>query len=509
MALPANVVWAAQPGAQQSFLSVPYEVHEVLFEGTRGGGKTDTLLMDFAREVGTGMGAEWSGYLFKRTNPELRDVKEKIMKFFPRMFPGVKFIKTPYFEVIFPTGEKLMLRHMGVVDDYLDVHGSSVAWIGWEELTNWPTPTLFLKCMSLLRSSHAVAARKKRVRATSNPGGPGHNWVRARYNLPAMRNKIIRGNDLMVARKWMTAKELADDEVKVERLRMAVFSDIRENKIFIEADPDYLDGLKQDAENEAQYRAWVYGDWNIVSGGMFDDVWNQKYHWIKPFPIPPGWRIDRSFDWGESKPFSLGWWAQSDGSDVRLPSGRWAATVPGDLFRINEWYGWNGQPNVGSKLTSTEIAEGALELELRSGIYSRCVAGPADTGIFSGFDGKASIANEMSKPIRRPNGRTYRGITFTEARKGPNSRVPGWAMMRKALRNAIRVDSRPRERPGLFIFDVCEQWARIVPVIPRSTKPGKQDDVDTEAEDHPADETRYRIVNVGSGVTSGLTSGMN
>ena len=288
---------------------------------------------------------------------------------------------------------------------------------------------------------------------------------------------------------------------------MAIFSDIRENKIFMEADPTYLDGLKQDAQSEAQYRAWVYGDWNIVAGGMFDDVWNQRVHWVNPFDIPAGWKIDRSFDYGDTRPFSLGYWAQSDGSDVKVRSGKWAPTVRGDLFRIGEVYGWNGQPNVGCRATSPEIAEMALEFELRNGIYQRCVAGPADTNIFMNYDGKGSIAAEMAKPIRRPNGREYRGITFTAAAKqGQFGRVNGWAMVRKAMKNSLVQNGKPRERPGLFIFSNCEHWARTVPVLPRSEK--NPDDIDTTAEDHPADETRYRIVNVGSGFTVGTTVGV-
>lgn len=492
-----NCIWKAQPGSQQFFFSVPYEVFEVLLEGTRGGGKTDCLIMDFARECGLGFGAEWTGILFKRTNPELEDVKKKIRKFFPQIFPGIRFKESPYFTVIWPGGETLQLRHMGNEDDYWDVHGSSFAWMGWEELSNWPTPVLFLKCMSLVRSAHKEVARRKRVRATTNPGGPGHNWIRERYQLPQKRNTVIYSDDVMIARKWMTSEEVQADAIKTPRLRMAIFSDIRENKVFMEADPGYLDGLKQDANSEAQYRAWVYGDWNIVAGGMLDDVWHQQTHWIKPFDIPSSWKINRSFDWGETKPFSIGWWAESDGCDIKTRSGKYVSTVRGDLFRIGEWYGWNGQPNVGCKMTSTEIAEGALERELRMKIYKRCVAGPADPGIFSGFDGKLSVANEMAMPIRRPNGREYRGITWTPARKGPNSRIPGWKLLRSTFKNAIRIDGKPRERNGIFIFDTCEHFARTMPVLPRDEK--DPDDVDTEAEDHIADETRYRAIEVGSG----------
>lgn len=498
-------VWTAQPGSQQLFFSVPYEIYEILLEGTRGGGKTDCLIMDFSRECGQGFGAEWCGYLFKRTNPELQDVIQKCRKWLPLMFPGVQFKAHPYFTITFPGGEWLMLRHMGDEATYWDVHGSSVAWIGWEELSNWATPILFLKCMSLIRSSNAEVARRKRVRATTNPGGPGHNWIRERYILPIKRNQVIKGDDRMTVQKWMSVDQAKDVDV-TPRYRMAIFSDIRENKIFMDADPGYLDGLKQDAQSEAQYRAWVYGDWNIVAGGMLDDVWNQSVHWIRPFTIPSGWKVNRSFDWGDSKPWSIGYWAQSDGSDVVLKSGKSVSTVRGDLFRIGEIYGWNGQPNVGNHMTSTEIAQAAVEHELRLGIYNRCLAGPADTGIFSGFDGKDSIAIDMLKPVTRPNGKAYRGISWTPARKGPNSRKPGWVLVRKALKNAFRQDSRLRERPGLFIFETCLHFGRTMPVLPRDPK--DPDDVDSEAEDHIADETRYRVIEMGAGLTQTTTRGM-
>lgn len=465
--------------------------------------------MDFAREVGTGMGSDWTGYLFKRTNPELRDVKEKIMRFFPRMFPGVKFNRSPYFEVLFPTGEKLMLRHMGNEADYWDVHGSSVAWIGWEELSNWPTPQLFLRCNSLIRSSHPVAARKKRVRATTNPGGPGHNWIKSRYGLPGMRNRIIEASDGATADQWLSAadKALLGAEAVKPRLRMAIFSDIRENKIFLDADPTYLAGLAADADSDAQRKAWVDGDWDIVSGGMFDDVWNESVHWIQPFDIPRNWRIDRAFDWGETHPFALGWFAQSDGSDIRTKSGKWRATVPGDLFHIGEWYGCKeGQPNVGLKLTSTEIGQGGVERELGLGIYDRCRAGPADTGIFAGFDGKASVADEMNKRIVMPNGKQLRGLSFTPARKGPNSREPGWRHLRSMFKNALRIDSRPRQRPGCFIFDNCTHFRRTFPVLPRCIK--RPDDVDTDSEDHIGDMFRYRAIETSLGAIVGGTRGM-
>ena len=53
-------------------------------------------------------------------------------------------------------------------------------------------------------------------------------------------------------------------------------------------------------------------------------------------------------------------------------------------------------------------------------------------------------------------------------------------------------NSVTREGPGLFVFDTCAQFIRTVPSIPRDER--DMDDVDTDTEDHIADESRYRAV---------------
>ena len=86
--------WIAQPGSQVAFLSCP--VFECLLQGTRGGGKTDALLMDFAREVGKGYGAAWRGAIFRLTYPQLADVVSKSKRWFHLIFPGAKFNESTY-----------------------------------------------------------------------------------------------------------------------------------------------------------------------------------------------------------------------------------------------------------------------------------------------------------------------------------------------------------------------------------------------------------------------------
>lgn len=485
-----NIVWQPQEGSQVAAITCP--LFEVLLEGDRGGGKTDVLLMDFAQHVGLGYGEAWRGILFRRTYKELSDIITKSKKWFYKVWPKPQAIFTNNPPVwTWKTGEKLYLRHFMRDDDYWDYHGHEYPWIAWEELCTHPTLAGYKQMKSCCRSSHPDIPRK--YRSTANPYGPGHNQVKFYFQLPAMRNKIIYG---------------VDDKGEAEEPRISILLPFKENKILHEAEPNYLKRIRAAAKNEAQYRAWIMADWNIVAGGMFDDIWNDKIHIVKPFRIPDSWKIDKSFDWGSSAPFSVGWWAESDGSDVTLADGRVISTVRGDLFRIAEWYGWNGTPNEGLKMLAVDVAKGIVEREIQMGFRpspNRCrvQAGPADSSIWAEENG-VCIANDMAKNVRIGK-KIYIGANFVRADRSPGSRKPGWEQLRTRFKNAIPVNGLPREKPGMFIFDNCDQFIRTVPILPRDEK--DMDDVDTDTEDHTGDEARYKARQVAILTGEGTTVG--
>jgi hypothetical protein len=181
-----SVVWAPQPGSQTAFLSCP--VFECLYEGTRGPGKTDALLMDFLQHVGHGWGAEWRGVLFRRTYPQLQDVIDKSLKWFKRIFPTAQYNRSEHYWT-FPDGEQLFLRHFERDSDYWKYHGHAYPWQGWEELTTWPDSSCYTSMFSCARSS--VVGIPIKVRATTNPYGVGHNWVKSRWRLPIPRGCTV------------------------------------------------------------------------------------------------------------------------------------------------------------------------------------------------------------------------------------------------------------------------------------------------------------------------------
>ena len=154
-----QIAWAPQAGSQVEAIVCP--VFEMLYEGTRGPGKTDTLLMMFYQHVGKGYGAEWRGIIFRRTFPELRDLIEKSQKWFKRMCPGAKYNASEHCWT-FPDGEKLFLAHYLAESDYWKYHGHAYPFIAWEELVTWPSDDGYKRMMSCCRSSMPGIPRKYR-----------------------------------------------------------------------------------------------------------------------------------------------------------------------------------------------------------------------------------------------------------------------------------------------------------------------------------------------------------
>jgi len=458
-----EAVWAPQYGSQLAFLMAT-SIFEVLFEANRGPGKTDALLMDFYQHVGKGYGAEWRGILFRQTYKQLSDVISKAQKWFQQVCPDAVFNKSDS-TYTFPDGEVLLFRYMMSEDDYWNYHGHAYPWIGWEELCNWYDDKCYTVMMSCCRSTHPRVPRC--YRATTNPYGPGHNWVKARFRLPQSQGRVITDS-------------VKDGELEPPRL--AVHGDLEENHVLLFADPDYIRNIRSAARNPSELRAWLYGDWDIIAGGMFDDIWRTHTHVVPTVPpelIPRGWSLDRSFDWGSSRPFSVCWWAESNGEPFEY-QGRVYGKVRGDLYMIQEWYGWNGTRNEGVRMLAKDVALGIRDRETDWEIRSRVKPGPADSSIFDEENGVCIEADMRGK-----------GVRWAPADKSPGSRKQGWEMVRRQLKGAIIPPHGIREEPGLFVMDCCQQAILTLPSLPRDNK--DLDDVDTEAEDHTGDAVRYRV----------------
>jgi hypothetical protein len=248
---------------------------------------------------------------------------------------------------------------------------------------------------------------------------------------------------------------------------MFIPAKLRDNKILLSSDPTYAARLKG-LSSDAMVRAWLEGDWTVVEGAYFD-CWRYDKHVVDPFKVPEEWARFRSMDWGSAKPFSVGWWAivgeDYHHADRLLPRGA--------LVRYREWYG-SASINVGLKLTAEAVAAGIVEREKEPLRY-----GVLDPACFR-EDGGPSLAERLNRVLLNAKCRPFHAAD--------NSRVPqrgsmgGWDQMRARL---VGSDGLPM----IYCFSTCRDSIRTVPALQHDT--ARPEDVNTESEDHAADEWRY------------------
>lgn len=492
-------------GSQSLALSCP--CNEILYEGTRGPGKTAAQLMRFRRLVGLGYGAFWKGVIFDIEYKNLADIISQSKKLFAKFNDGAKFLSSPSeLKWKWPSGEELLFRYEKNADGYWNYHGQEFPFVGHNELTKRPDSEFYESMFSCMRSSFRpedyplpdgsfLPPIPLECFSTTNPFGVGHNWVKKRFIDPAPRGKVQRYPQTV-------ANPATGEDVTVELTRVAIHGSWRENRYL---DPTYIAYL-MNIKDPNKKKAWVYGSWDVTSGGRFDHLWDSNIHIVEPFTIPRTWQVDRSHDWGESKPFSNLWFAESDGSEVELPSGKKICPPSGSVFVIGELYGCpKDELNTGLKMSATNVAKMVKWVDDRiigkevsepfdyqgqcnilPGVaknHRYVMPGPADNAIFNPDDEQISIADKMSE----------QGVDWELSDKRPGSRVSGAALLCEMLEAALEAkdnQSGQAERPALYFFSYCTGIASRFPVLSRDSK--NPEDIDTEQEDHDYDALRYR-----------------
>lgn len=439
-------------------IALETEATELLYGGAVGGGKS--FLMRAAAISWCGQIPGLQVYLFRRLRDDL--VKNHIegpkgLRMLLAPWVQAKLVDVVEDEIRFWNGSKIYLCHCKDEKDRFKYLGAEIHVLLIDELTTF-TEVIYRFLRSRVRMVGVklpddLVGRFPRIVASSNPGNIGHAWVKAAF---------------IDARAPLEVERMPDDEGAM--LRQYIPAKLEDNPSMAEDDPGYA-GKVSGLGSPELVRAMRDGDWNVVAGAYFPEI--GPAHIIVPRSLPSYWLKFRAFDWGSARPFSVGWWTVSDGELAEFPRGA--------LIRYREWYGAQRDsagrtiPNSGLRMTAEQVADGIVERERPDLNDNRkSMSGVADPSIFS-QDGGPSIADRMAarKCFWRPADNT---------RIAKLGATGGWDQVRARLIG-------DGERPALYVFDTCLDWIRTMPALQHDE--GRPEDVQTEGEDHIADETRY------------------
>lgn len=280
-----KVVFEPNPGPQEDFLASSEK--DVLYGGQAGGGKSYALIVDPLRYASN---RNHRALILRRSMPELRELIDKSRELYPQAFKGAKFKeveKTWYF----PSGAKIAFGYLEKDSDVYQFQGQAYSWIGYDELTHLSTEFPWQYLASRLRTTDPNLPTY--MRATTNPGGPGHSWVKKRYIDPAPANESFIGAD-GIQRKFIPAT-LHDNPA-------------------IASDGQYEAMLK--SLPEVHRKRLLEGDWDVNEGAAFAEF-NSNIHVIDPFDIPSSWQRVKGVDYGYAAE-SACVWAAIDPNDGTL-----------------------------------------------------------------------------------------------------------------------------------------------------------------------------------------------
>jgi len=434
-----NVVFKPNTGPQTQFLAAGER--EVLYGGSAGGGKSYAMLADPLRYMGH---PSFSGLLLRHTTEELRELVWKSQEIYPKIWKGIKWSERKM-QWVAPSGARLWMSYLDRDDDVLRYQGLAFSWIGFDELTQWATPFAWNYMRSRLRT--ASSDLPIYMRATTNPGGPGHGWVKKMFIDPAPYGKTFDATNIETGEvlKYPAGHSKAGQALFKRKFIPARLSD----NPYLSREGDYEAMLL--SLPEQQRRQLLEGDWDIKEGAAFTEF-NRDIHVVEPFHIPSNWVKFRSCDYGYGSFSGVLWFAVS-------PSEQ--------LIVYRELYV--------SKVLATDLADMINELEAEDGNIKY---GVLDSSLWhKRGDTGPSLAEQM----------IMRGCRFRPSDRSKGSRVSG----KNEIHRRLQVDEYTEE-PRIVFFDTCTNMVSQLPAIPLDKK--NPEDVDTRAEDHLYDALRYGIM---------------
>ena len=424
-----NIIFQPHPGPQTEALQ--RSEYEILYGGARGGGKT-TAGMAWLIHPDYIKHPLYRALVIRRNYDDLKDWIDRA-RFMWRSFE-MEVVGNPA-EFRFASGAKIRTGHLQDRDSYTKYLGHEYHRLVLEEASLIPNELDYLRLISSVRST--ISELRPSIFLTTNPGGPGHLWLRDRFVNHA-RNKSYT-------------------DPTTGRTRIFIPAKVTDNPTLMKEDPHYIKSLE--ALPDELKRAWLDGDWDIFAGQYFKK-WRHDVHVIDPIEIPNHWYKYRAIDYGYAAPFCCLWLAVDYDRNVYVYKEHYEA-------------GQDLNYHIDKIKEKSEKEEYMATL----GDPSMWIRNPQNT---NKSDTTAPSHQGIAHIMQ------FAGINMIKAN---NDRINGWNLIRQYL------DHGKELKPKIKVFSTCENLIRTLPSMIHDDR--RPEDLDTKQEDHAMDALRYGLYHIG------------
>jgi len=385
----------------------------------------------------------------RRTMPMLQETIDRSERMFRQFDPGAVPNKELH-RWEFTSGFKYTFGHCREPKDHVNYLSKQYTHLALDEAGQF-LEEQYEELDGRVRSADPVLKHLLATRLMSNPT-PG--WLKERFVTPEPKGRVVH-------RVRVHDPQTGDVNYRT-RLFLPATLDDNPDKEFVKQYKIRL--LSKPAHMRARY---LYGDWDSLEGGYFEDDYNPSVHLVEPFKIPRDWPKFRAMDWGYKAPGTVGWYALDPEE------------------RLYKFFEFNFQ-----LMRDHEVAQRVMEIELRFGFWNKRenksrLTGVADTQLWEerGDSGKSKAQVFAA-----------RGVFWQQADKA------------SIQRNAERISARLRDHdekraPGLVLFKNCRKTAEMLAGIAiddkDSTIPSKKSPLK-----HWLDETGYAAARASRGRNS-------
>lgn len=423
---------------QARCLAIPEAINLFLCGG-RGGAKTFGAGLDQLRHVEQ-YGKRARPLVIRESYKGIQELTETLNGLYHDAYQGRQSTNRNSGQIRLPNEAIVTLGVLDGPDSWKQWQGKSFTHLLVDEAGLVKNNRWVNMLRSTLRAPDGIPVREIRA---ANPGGVSHAYLQQNYinQAPPWQPYQIDGEWWINCPSTIIDNPHVETEAYLKRLRAATKGD------------------------DALFKAWSEGDWNIARGAYFH-ILDEKVHMLPSDFRPklwPHWRPFVAGDYGSSAPCIIYICARAPaGNEFGLPGD---SLVLIDEIAIAE----PDDVNEGLRWPPGKIAEAIQEM---CGKYGFVPRGVMDD--FAGIDESLLeyFASEYNLRLERPE---------------KANRVAGWAKLRQLIQNSIERNGAP----GFYATARCKYFWQTVPFLPRDEN--RPEDVDTKSADHAADAVRYAV----------------